>query len=141
MTTILADRELGVMVSDSSFSDGVCVGNMRKIWRVKGALVGMAGNLDEFEPFLAWYRGGMEGPPPRMKTLSALVLSPGRILHFANSHLPFTVQSRTEAIGSGAMAAKAAHEALAFTDPRKAVQIACRHDAGSRAPVRTYQLT
>jgi hypothetical protein len=38
------------------------------------------------------------------------------------------------------MAALAAYEALGFTDPKRAVQIVCRHDLNSRAPVRVYRL-
>lgn len=139
MTTILCDTRLGLMVSDTAFSDGQCVGKMRKVWRVNGALVGLAGNLDEFGPFLMWLRDGMQHPAPKL-SLSALMLSSSGLLHFAASPLPIIVQSRSEAIGSGAMAAKSTHEALGFSDPRKAVQIVCRHDQNSRSPVRVYKL-
>jgi len=139
MTTVLADSRLGVMVSDSAFNDGQCVGRMRKVWRINGALVGVAGNLDEFTPFLLWVKDGMQHPPPKI-SMSALMLTAEGILHFAASSTPFPVQTHYEAIGSGAMAAKAAHEALAGLDPRKAVQIVCRHDQNSRGPVRVYKL-
>jgi hypothetical protein len=139
MTTVLCDARLGVMVSDSAFNDGQCVGRMRKVWRVNGALVGLAGNLDEFGPFLRWLKDGMQAPAPKV-SLSALMLTEAGILHFAASSLPFAVQSHFEAIGSGAMAAKAAHEASKFQDPRKAVQMVCKHDQNSRGPVRVYKL-
>ena len=48
--------------------------------------------------------------------------------------------SGIEAIGSGGKAAICAYEALALTDPVHAVRIVCKHDAGSRAPVRVYRL-
>ena len=139
MTTILCDVRLGLMASDSAFNDGNCVGKMRKVWRVNGSLVGLSGNLDEFGPFLGWLRGGMQDHPPKL-SLSALMLSENGLLCFAASAVPYVVQGRCEAIGSGAMAAKAAHEALGFTDPRKAVQIVCKHDQNSRGPVRVYKL-
>jgi ATP-dependent protease HslVU (ClpYQ) peptidase subunit len=139
MTTILCDSRLGVMVSDGAFNDGNCVGKMRKVWRVNGSLVGLAGNLDEFGPFLGWLKGGMKYPPPRI-SISALLLSESGILCFAASGTAYVVQSRCEAIGSGAMAAKSAHEALDFADPRKAVQIVTKHDHNSRGPVRVYKL-
>ncbi len=139
MTTVLADAKLGVMVSDSAFNDGNCVGRMRKVWRVNGSLVGLSGNLDEFGPFLGWLKAGMQDRPPKL-SISALVLSPLGILHFAASGVPFAVQSRCEAIGSGAMAAKSAHEALDYADPRKAVHIVTKHDQNSRGPVRVYKL-
>lgn len=139
MTTILADINLGVMASDSAFNDGNCVGRMRKVWRVNGSLVGLSGNLDEFGPFLGWLKAGMQERPPKL-SISALVLSNSGLLHFAASGVPYVVQSRCEAIGSGAMAAKSAHEALGFTDPRRAVQVVCKHDQNSRSPVRVYKL-
>lgn len=139
MTTVLADARLGLMVSDSAFNDGNCVGRMRKVWRVNGSLVGISGNLDEFGPFLGWLKAGMQDRPPKL-SLSALVLSESGILHFAASGVPFAVQGRCEAIGSGAMAAKSVHEAMGFTDPRKAVQVVCKHDQNSRGPVRVYKL-
>jgi hypothetical protein len=139
MTTVLCDARLGVMVSDSAWNDGECVGRMRKVWRVNGSLIGVSGHLDQFTPFLLWVRDGMQHPPPKI-SMSALMLSKDGILHFAASSTPFPVQGHYEAIGSGAMAAKSAHEALGCSDPRKAVQIVCRHDQNSRGPVRVYRL-
>lgn len=140
MTTVLADVKLGVMVSDTNYSDGETRGQMRKVWRMRGGLVGLAGSLDEFAPFLLWLKDGMASPGPRLKSLSALWLQPTGLLWFADSLSPIVVQGRCHAIGTGAMAAHAAHEALGFADPKRAVRIACNHDAASRAPVRLYRL-
>ncbi len=140
MTTILADTKLRVMVADSNFSDGDLRGPMRKVWRVRGGMVGLAGNLEMMAPFILWIREGMPEPAPRLREFSALWLSDQGLLWFANSAMPIVVQGRCHAIGTGATAAMAAHEALDFTDARRAVLIACKHDSGSRPPVRQYRL-
>jgi hypothetical protein len=139
MTTILADVRMGVMVSDSNLSDGERVSRTRKVWRVRDELIGCAGTFHEIEAFVAWYRGGMQDKP-RFPSVSALVLTQQGLLHFAGTDMPIHVQNGREAVGTGAMAAMAVFEALKFTDPRKAVQIVCKHDAGSRGPVRVYRL-
>jgi hypothetical protein len=141
VTTILADFHLGVMVSDSSASDEDRVWSERKVRRWRGALVGFAGNVDESELFFKWLKSGSKGKPPKFGTANAcLVLSPAGLFHYCGTHVPQKVERGVEAIGTGAKAAMCAYEALAFTDPVRAVRIVCRHDAGSRTPVRTYRL-
>ena len=140
MTTVLADARLGVMVADSALSDGDRQWAGRKVWRVKDELVGVAGNWSECLQIFQWYKGGMRTTAPRFKNVSMLVLSPRGLVVMDQDLVPQAVESGREAIGSGAKAAMCAYEALAWKDPRKAVQIVCRHDAGSRAPVRVYSL-
>jgi ATP-dependent protease HslVU (ClpYQ) peptidase subunit len=140
MTTVLADTKLGVVVSDTNFGDGDTRGQMRKVWRLNGSIIGLAGNLEEFAPFLLWLKEGMQPPGPKLKSLSALMLSSSGLLWFADSTAPIVIQRRYHAIGSGAMAAMAAHEAMDYENPTRAVRIACNHDASSRAPVRVYRL-
>jgi ATP-dependent protease HslVU (ClpYQ) peptidase subunit len=140
MTTILADTRFGVMVADSAVSDGDRVWTGRKVRRIRGALIGMAGNESEEDGFLRWYRAGMDGPIS-LNTLSALILdATGLYLFDHNYALPMKLEAGREAIGSGAKAAMCAYEALCFTDPKRAVQIVCKHDADSRGPVRVYKL-
>jgi hypothetical protein len=139
MTTIAADVRLGLMVSDSNVSDEICVWKMRKVWRIQGSLIGLSGHVEHFAPFLKWCREGLTDAPPKLPNLHALVLSHAGLLHFAGG-LPMAIQSGRYAIGTGAMAAMAAMEALEWADPKRAVQIVCRHDAGSRGPVRVYRL-
>lgn len=140
MTTVLAEAKLGLMVADSNVTDAIKVWKQRKVWRINGALVGMAGLAEEFLPFLVWCRNGMQEDPPKMKNLEAMVLSTSGLLYYSSSTLPVRIASGRHAIGTGSMAALAAHEALGFNDPKRAVQIVCRHDAGSRSPVRVYRL-
>lgn len=141
LTTILASTRFGTMIADSSISDDDRVWVGKKVWRIKGALVGMAGNDCDRSTFLDWYRAGMGGPAVNTGTLSVLILcKAGLFFYDKNYASPQKVESGREAIGTGAKAAMCAFEALNWTDPRRAVQIVCKHDAGSRTPVRTYTL-
>lgn len=143
MTTVLADAKLGVMVADSSASDGSRVWTTRKVWRARGHLLGFGGTVPLFQPLVDWFKAA--GPPeemPNVGDVSMLILGPsGLYLIDCNSPLPQHVASGREAIGTGAQSAIAVHEALGWSNPRRAVQIACKHDAGSRPPVRLYRLT
>ena len=142
MTTVLADANLGVMAADSSASDGTRVWVMRKVWRVRGHLLGFAGSTHNFKPFIDWFKvGGDPGDVPKLGDASVLILGSGGLyLMDSNSKLPQHIAGGREAIGTGAMAAIAAHEAMRWENPRRAVQIACKHDAASRPPVRVYRL-
>lgn len=140
MTTIIADAKLGLMVSDSNVTDDDRQWSGRKVWRIKGALVATAGDAEEGRKFLAWYRAGGTGKTG-WKGMYALILTPGKLLYVGDEcTLPETIRSGREAIGTGAKAAMCAYEALGWQDPKRAVQIVCRHDAGSRTPVRVYRL-
>lgn len=140
MTTILADSKLGVMVADSNVSDEDRVWSGKKVFRIKGALIGLAGNDADREAFLPWYRSGFDGKI-KFDNGAALILCKAGLFFFDKHYVkPVRLASGREAIGSGGKAAMCAYEALWFTDPRRAVSIVCKHDAGSRAPVRVYRL-
>lgn len=128
------------MVADSNWSDGVQKGSVRKVWRIRNQLIGCAGNIEESTQLLAWFRGGCKGKVPKIPTLSALVLSANGLSHLFASEVLMPVEGGIHAIGTGGVAAMAAHEALGFQDPRRAVQIVCKHDAGSYGPVRVYRI-
>lgn len=138
MTTILADTRFGVMVADSSFSDDDRVWSGRKVFRIKGALVGVSGDVDDWTNVLTWMRKG--GKEPAFGTASVLVLSASGLVAYNGSATAERIASGREAVGTGAKAAMCAYEALGFTDPKKAVAIVCKHDAASRTPVRVYRL-
>lgn len=142
MTTILADTRLGVMVSDSNMTDGDRAWRVRKVHRIRGTLVGLAGTMIEGLAFLDWYRAGMTTPPDfAFGDSTALVLdTDGLWLFDENTDTLARVRAGREAIGTGGKGAMCAYEALGFSSPAKAVRIACVHDSGSRPPVRTYRL-
>lgn len=140
MTTVLADLNHGVMVSDSSISDGDRVWSQRKVWRIRGHLLGFAGHMDEIESFLAWWRAGHTDKFPRFDHSSALVLSVGGLVLYNAQRAPEPIKRGVEAVGTGAKAVMCAYEALGWQDPARAVRLTCKHDAYSRRPVRTYTL-
>lgn len=142
MTTVLADAKFGVMVSDSNMVEGDRVWNVRKVVRSRGALVAYAGDVSQGNHFLDWWKSGATQPPSfDFSGSSALVLDDSGLYLFDASSIALTrVPSGRESIGSGGVAAIAAYEALGWTDPSRAVRIACKHDSGSRPPVRTYRL-
>lgn len=143
MTTVLADHRLRCIVADSAVSDeGERVWKMRKVHRIRGELVAFAGALAECRTFIDWYRHKPETPPDfTFKDSSALVLRENGLFLFDEDCIELTkVTGGREAIGTGSVAAIAAYEALGWTDPQKAVRIACHHDLKSRPPVRTYRL-
>lgn len=140
MTTVLADWHEGIMVSDSLVSDDDRKWTQRKVFRIRGALVGIAGTLTQAEQFLAWYRAGCKDKPPKLDEFNGLVLTPDGLLHYCMSHLPVPISSGREAIGSGAKAAMVGYQLLGWKDAKRVVRIVCEHDVGSRAPVRVYRL-
>lgn len=140
MTTVLGDARLGIMVSDSQWSDGVQKGHTRKVHRIGKQLIGCAGNMDETTLFLAWCRAGCEGKAPKTPNFSAIVLNAKGLFHCYANDILMPIENGWHAIGTGAVAAMVAHEALGFANPRLAVSIVCKHDAGSRGPVRVYRL-
>jgi hypothetical protein len=71
----------------------------------------------------------------------ALILSPGKLELFdSNYERPVLIPKGRDAIGTGAKAAMCAWEAMGWKDPKRAVQIVCKHDVGSLGPVRVYRL-
>jgi hypothetical protein len=107
------------------------------VFRYKGALYGFSGDTDEAVQFMAWIKGGKL---PHFSHSDCLVLSDAGLVHYNHGTVAQSVARGIEAIGTGAKAAMCAYEALQFTDPVRAVKIVCKHDSGSRAPVRVYRL-
>lgn len=141
MTTILADARLGVMLSDSYATDGDRAwSNVRKVFRICGCLVGLAGATDEGEAFKIWLKKGCPDKWPAFRCSSALVLSPAGLVHFDCSLIPQPVKCGIEAIGTGAKVALAAYEALGRNNPRRAVGLSCKYSDGSGGRVRVYRL-
>jgi hypothetical protein len=142
VTTVLADSKLGLMVADSNMTDDDRVWSIRKVFRVRGALVATAGPIDQGEAFMNWYKK-LEDVPPEFDfdESSALVLDKRGLWFFDDSVLCLTrVPGGREAIGTGGKVAMAVYEALGWTEPAKAVRITCKYDNGSRTPVRSYRL-
>jgi hypothetical protein len=138
VTTILADARFGLMVSDSVMTDDDRVWTTKKVFRHEGCLYGFAGLVDERIAFMDWIKG--EGDAPAFANSFCLMLSDAGLFIYDNSTVPQKVSRGFETIGTGAKAAMCAYEAMGFKNPAKAVRIVCKHDSGSRPPVRTYKL-
>jgi hypothetical protein len=142
MTTILADARLGVMVSDSRISDGQRQWLDRKVFRVRGSLIGGAGEVERIKLFVQWFKANGKLPYPKFGPETSILLLDETGLY---TYEPLTgrqhVTKGYEAIGTGGMGAMCAYEALGHADPRRAVTIAVGHDANSAGPIRSYKLS
>lgn len=142
MTTITVDAAAGVMCSDSHWTDGTVKGPCRKVWRIKGALVGFAGDVDAIALAKAWMQAGaVEGKLPmkeRLRMRCEAVLLQGSAVRVWTPLDGFTPVPGRWAIGSGAQAARAALEAGASAS--KAVAIARNIDAQTSGRTRVYRM-
>lgn len=137
MTTIIADARAGLMASDSQWSDGDAIGSVRKVFRVRGELVGFAGTVEDITTTLAWFRSGFSGPPPRDDCV-ALILRRSGIYTWSPVDGEMREDAPFFAIGTGGKCARAAM--LAGADCRKAIRIASTIDAETGGRVRVYKL-
>lgn len=130
------------MVVDSSISDDDRLWPGDKVSRVNGCLIGFAGDYEEGQQFLTWFEEGCDPKKkPKFKETDALVLSDKGLFFYPFQTLkPRKIRSGVFSMGTGGKAAICAYEALDKTDPAKAVRIVCKHDSGSRLPVRSYTL-
>lgn len=138
MTTIAVSRPLRMIAADSAVTlGGTRVPTSPKIFRERQCLVGLAGNVSNFEPYLKWLRH-REGKPP--SGINALILyRDGRIGWLLDSPSEQLIEDDYFAIGSGqpfALGALDTMQALGLPlDPRIAVRAACIRDTTSLEPV------
>jgi hypothetical protein len=132
MTTIAASIAEGVMCSDSMWFNGDECGPIKKVFRVKGDLIGLAGDLVTINKWLEAYRKGS----PLKGDVTALRLSSTGLSTWTSPD-KWTDAGRAFAIGSGGKAARAAMAAGATC--RQAIRIVCDIDAGTGGPARQYK--
>lgn len=136
MTTIVCTR--AEMASDSQLS-GDYRASAKKLWKIGGNVVGVAGAYAPCMSFLRWLKGEQEEEPD-MDSVDAMVLTKdGRILHYNGSVEPFEVEDEFSAIGSGAQAAMAAMHMGA--DVARAIEIASAVDVGTGGKVQLMKIT
>jgi hypothetical protein len=103
MTTVA--YRAGVLAADSSCWEGETnVHGVRKVFRVRGVIVGCAGRLSEIQAFIRWIRNGAdESEYPKMADLAALVITDdGKVNAFENfSPDPIPVIGPYCSIGAG----------------------------------------
>ena len=127
-----------MIASDSAVTLGSTrVPTSPKLFRDKLWLVGCAGNVANFEPFVKWLRHRDTRMPAGVTAL--ILYRDGRIGWFLESPGEQFVVDDYFAIGSGFQHALGALDAMSDlglpTDPRIAVRAACRRDTGSAEPV------
>lgn len=137
MTAIAACCVAGLMASDSQWSDEAQKGIRRKVFRIRGALIGFAGDLDKIADALRWFRAEMSGKAPT-GDVAAIILHGHGIEVWTPTDGLLKMDERQFAIGTGGPCARAAM--MAGADPAKAVRIATQIDAGSGGRVRAYRL-
>jgi ATP-dependent protease HslVU (ClpYQ) peptidase subunit len=134
MTTIVADFKAGTMCADSQWTDGEERGPARKVHRIKGALIGLAGDLDGIFAWLKAYRSG--AALPKCNATAMLLDETG--IHTWTALDGWIPMPSPWAIGSGGKLARAAM--MAGADAKQAVRIAIQIDASTNGVVRTYRL-
>lgn len=138
MTTIVANREK--IVADSKVTDDRHDRHYMapKIVEHKGDLIACAGDNDNIELFLKWYKSRRKRPKIKPGTdFDALVIRNGRLYVYDNAFACDEVRNEFWAIGSGAEAALGALHAGA--DLERAVEIACRVDNSSGLPIQVMK--
>lgn len=144
MTTIAVSRSLLMMASDTS----VTIGNTRaptspKMWRLRDAIVGVAGNLAPAEAFIEWLEGKRSGGQPRGDYAALMLHRDGRISWWHPGHREKFIEDDFFAIGSGEAFALGAMETMRElglpVDPRIAVRAAAARDTMTAEPIRSLR--
>jgi len=149
MTTIVADKRTGVMVSDSKLTIDYTQKResvqavTQKIRRVRGVLVGASGESPWTEQILRWAATKRKRPIKYADTgtkiaVEGLILAPEGIIHIDECGEPIVLDQDFFAIGSGQHAALGAM--LAGADAMRAVEIACKVDPHSEGPIQILKL-
>ena len=140
MTTV-AYRD-GIMASDSSCWEGSTnAHSVRKVWKIRGCLVGCSGAMQDIHAFVRWVKdGGDEEDYPRMRQLSAIVAAPdGKVWSYEHGSFHSTpVIGAYCATGSGSSVALGAmhHGATAV----EAVRAARDHNESTKGRIVTVKL-
>lgn len=140
--TVVAYRD-GLMSADSSCWIGDSeVTKIKKIYRIKNGLIGMAGDYHSIMRFVKWAKEGWdEDEFPENSILEAIVVDPqGRVtLWEGAAYCPCPLRAPYTAIGAGADFAMGAM--FAGGTAEMAVRAAIKHNAKCSGPVSTYRLS
>lgn len=130
MTVVAFDGKL--LAGDSQISNNATAwASIRKIRRVKGWLVGAAGDLDNMTAFLKSFNPDNINEPDKLcsnSALEAILISPDGVVYYREGSGVVTKIKHEGfiAIGSGAIEAMCAMSAGA--DAVQAVKIACKYN-------------
>ena len=123
MTTIACTWKdgKGIMAADRKTVTGDLYFPATKIFKIRGDIVGAAGDAGDCEMFLEWF-DKQRGKPPKIvnEDFDALVLTKRGILTYDDACIPLKVDRSFHAIGSGALGALIALQDGA--DPKSAIE-------------------
>lgn len=137
MTTIACNRK--GMAADKRISN-VPLFKTNKIFRIRGSLIGIAGNTEQALRFVEWRRSP-DAKPTFIETASfeALELSPdGKLTWWGTEMVGIEIQDECYAIGSGAAYALGAMAMRA--SPKRAIEVAARYDSSTGSDVQVMTL-
>jgi hypothetical protein len=138
MTVIAASvNECRIAADRWCFNDDDTHHEMRKIHRIRGALVGFAGDLVDIEKAIAWMRAGSDPEKAPAGNVVALILNRSGLSTWTPIDGEIAVPS-PYAVGSGGACARAAMAAGA--DVKRAVLIACEVHSQCGGGVSVYKL-
>ncbi len=138
MTTIAA--KAGQIASDTQATGDYMLRVQKIVNLPDGGVAGGCGHWSRAWAGLQWLVGGEEGPPPKIKGAALLIVRPDGSLWLAEDEFPaYPLLDKFAAIGAGAQAAMAAMDGGA--DAVKAVQVACKLDAYTSAPVQVLSIS
>jgi len=111
MTTVVADRT--GMASDSQITDDSTVGNVCKVWRVRGWLVGGGGTYTEVVTLVNMLRLSKKSPVEALaasdlstEDADLMLLSPAGMLYYSENGWPaMLMKGGRAALGTGAQGA------------------------------------
>ena len=138
MTTIAWDGK--TLASDSQLTDDfIEQRSVKKLFRVKGSLIGVTGDYSSGLLFVNWFQGGeLEDERPKLTNFSALVVrANGEAFEYDKSFVPIPA-GRITAIGSGRGPALGA--LLAGANAVEAVHIAKKVDPDTGGLVKKLTL-
>lgn len=122
------------MAADSLAVTSGRKGRVRKLYRIRGAILGVAGSAEHAVMFAHWYDSGADlSDRPKDLDIGALVLDSNGIFRYEGNCYPYEILDEFAAVGSGADAAIAAMYMGAT--PEEAVEVACKVDLHTGPPV------
>lgn len=137
MTTIVCNRTS--MAADKRVTGGPMF-KTTKIFRVRGSLLGIAGNVEQALRFIDWRRNSGAQPQfveqPNIEVIE--LTSDGKLFYWGAEMIGIPIEGSCYAIGSGASLALGAMEMGAT--PKQAIQIAAKWDATTGSDVQTLTL-
>jgi hypothetical protein len=144
MTTIAVDSKERVMCSDSFWTDGTSCGYTKKIFRIRGDLLGGAGTTKILDAWFDAYKAG-EGLSKIRGDIHILRLKKnGKIDEWSENNGWSDIEQPQFSIGTGGQAARAAMaafvKATGSANCAKAVRIVSDVVADCGGPIRTYRL-